>query len=129
MSGRRVVNLIAAVGRRGQLGLGGRIPWHDPADLRWFRQLTMGGLVVVGWRTAQALPSLPGRELVVMKRGADPACILAALDGLQETRPLWIAGGAKTYELWMPHVTRFHVGVVDYDGPADTWMPRAPFWR
>lgn len=127
------VRLIAAVGRRGQLGLGDRLPWHDPEDLRWFREQTTGCAVVVGWRTYATIPNLPGRELWVWNGKDEPDVVLAAIHaGRQHARlptnaPIWIAGGAKTYAAFMPLVRRAVVTLVDYDGPADVWMP--PLWQ
>jgi dihydrofolate reductase len=117
------INLIAAVGKRGQLGLDGKLPWHEPEDLQWFKKMTMGGAVVVGYRTAQTLPKLPGRHVIVMERDMTPEQVIAEVSGYE----LWIAGGAKTYEQWMPFIQRFYIASIEYDGPADTWMPPLPF--
>ncbi len=114
-----MINLIAAVGKRGQLGLEGRLPWHDSADLKWFRQMTMGQIVVVGWNTYLGLPPLPGRSVYTMGRNETPEQTIERLPGAD----LWIIGGAKTYEKWLPYIDRFHINVIDYDGPADAWMP------
>lgn len=122
-----VVNLIVAIGVRGQLGLNGKLPWHDQEDLKWFKQMTMGGVVLVGHNTAKTLPPLPGREVFVQPRDVGPREVVAMMARVGYMRPLWIAGGAKTYERWMPFVDRFYIGRVDYDGPADAWMPRLPF--
>lgn len=130
------VNLIAAVGRRGQLGLGGRIPWSDPEDLRWFRQMTMGGVVVIGNRTWQGIQhaGLDGRRVwIVDRRNCD--CIYPdelirmaddTIDKTPEHRTIWVAGGEFVYRKWMPYVRRAFITLVDYDGDADTWMP--PLW-
>lgn len=123
---RPIVNLIAAVGRSGQLGLNGQMPWHDRRDLQWFKELTMGGIVVVGSVTAAGLPPLVGRRVLVQTRYDHPEALLRMLSPMDK---LWIAGGAKTYERWMPYVDRFYIGRVDYDGPADAWMPALPFGR
>ncbi|MCV5856813.1 dihydrofolate reductase, partial [Escherichia coli] len=59
------VRLIAAVGRSGQLGLDGKLPWHNPVDLAWFKDQTMGGIVLAGHKTWCGLPDLPGRKLLL----------------------------------------------------------------
>lgn len=114
-----MIHMIAAVGRSGQLGLDGRLPWHDPEDLKWFKQMTMGQIVVVGWNTYLTLPPLRGRSIYTMGRDETPEQTMANLNGAD----LWIIGGAKTYQKWLPFVDRFHINVIDYDGPADAWMP------
>lgn len=116
-----MIHLIAAVGRSGQIGLDGKLPWHHPEDLKWFKALTMGQTLIVGHNTAQTLPPLPGREILVMKRGdtPEPYLVLAKV----KNKDLWVIGGARTYQQWAPFVDRFHISRIDYDGPADTYLP------
>jgi len=123
------VNLIAAVGNRGQLGFEGELPWYAPEDLTWFRKMTMGDAVVVGFNTAELLPNLDGRYVHVMQRGETPESVLAD-DFLKwgEFSALWVAGGAKTYKQWLPFVQRVYISRIDYDGPADAYMPQL-WWK
>lgn len=126
------IRLIAAVGRRGQLGLDGDMPWGRsfPDDLRRFRELTTGGIVVVGWRTwptVERLQDTHGRRFVVDDVKLAPTEMLARLQepdasGTRD-RAVWIAGGAKTYARYAPFVDEFVIRRVPYDGPADTWLP------
>lgn len=110
---------IAAIGRSGQLGLGGSLPWHDPGDLRFFKSMTMGHRCIVGLKTYQKLPELPGRHLAVDMVSLTPE---QNLEGY-ENQPVFIIGGAKTYERYRHLIRRWFVTMVDYDGPADTYMP------
>lgn len=115
-----MVNLIAAVGKSGQIGLNGHLPWDkNKEDLKWFQQLTMGGLLIVGYNTYQNLPPLPGRALYCMERLDTPEDLMRRFN----KQNIWIAGGAKTYEIWIPYVERFYISRIDYDGPADTFFP------
>lgn len=123
----RDIRLIAAIGRHGQIGLGDKLPWHDPTDLAWFRAQTMGATLIIGKRTRQALPPLPGRS-ILQWQGEDPAEFLdqafSAID--QEDRPnrtVFIAGGAKTYSAFLPFVRTSIITHIDYDGPATAYMP------
>lgn len=115
-----MIYLIAAVGRQGQIGLNGRLPWRHPEDLQWFKEQTMGKVVVCGANTAEHLPLLPGRHLHVMQRGETPESVIQCYSHNQD---LWVIGGAKTYQQWMPHVDRCLISLIDYDGPADAWFP------
>lgn len=135
------VNLIAAVGRRGQLGLGGKIPWRDMDDLRWFRETTQGGVIIIGKRTFDNIPPtiFLGRRLWIVTRENcnchDPEEVIAlaagmldeAIDKTPGRDAIWISGGEFVYRLWMPYVRRAFITLVDYDGEADTYMP--PLWR
>jgi dihydrofolate reductase len=114
-----VIYLIAAVGRQGQIGLNGRLPWRDSEDLKWFKDQTMRKVVVCGFNTAQHLPPLPGRTLHVLQRGETPEHVIKRYAGVD----IWVIGGAKTYQQWIPYVDRCLVSLIDYDGPADAWFP------
>lgn len=134
------LRLIAAVGRHGQIGLDGELPWHDPADFAFFKKMTAGGVVVVGRRTFPAVQHLNHTEnrifLVDGEAVYDPKTqdmeswdFWAPFRIAGNTRTVWIAGGLNTYCKWiemarlrdilMPWV----ISPLAYDGPADTYMP------
>lgn len=107
-----VVGAILAMTDDGVIGLGGRIPWHYPLDMRRFAEVTRGSTLVMGratWsslprREGQAVPVLPGRRLVVISStlGLDFPMVerfrslpeaLGALTG-----DTWLVGGRRIYE-------------------------------
>ena len=60
---------IAAMSLNRVIGVDGKIPWHLPEDFKWFKQLTTGGLVLMGRKTFLSLPKpLPNRTNVVFTR-------------------------------------------------------------
>ncbi|MEY3906021.1 MAG: hypothetical protein RIR59_844, partial [Pseudomonadota bacterium] len=64
--------LILARADNGVIGLDGKLPWHLPADLRRFKQLTMGAPMIMGRKTFDSLPGLlPDRRHIVLTRNAD----------------------------------------------------------
>lgn len=122
------VRLIAAVGKSGQLGLKGGLPWGDlfPEDRRAFREATRDCAVIVGhntWPTVKHLQGTADRDFFTDNTGLRPDAFLR-LYGLG-TRTVWIAGGAKTYLRWLPFAGERRITVLDWDGDADVWMPRA----
>lgn len=129
------VSLIAAVGRSGQMGLKGELPWKNSpvirvqdqmkADLRLFRHLTFGKDLIMGERTAKNL-KLDGRTVHVY-RGEDPAKYMHDLEkqGIEE---LWIAGGAFTYAQFAIYVNHLKlISFIDFNGHADTYFPSVAF--
>lgn len=125
------ITIVAAVGRSGQIGLEGRIPWRVPGDMKHFRELTAGGTVLVGRKTFESMGKLKGRNVIVVSRsmvpGADmvvSSCVLpdAAVYG---KRGLFVCGGAGVYRTYLKHADRMVLSRVDYDGPADTYFPSA----
>ena len=114
-----MLEAIVAIGRNGQIGLNGELPWHDTSDLRWFRDMTMGKTLIVGANTAEKLPPLHGRELIIWTREN----FYDIMDELKILNAV-VIGGAATYKKFAPHINRWHIGRIDYDGQADTFFDR-----
>ena len=85
----------------------------------------MGCPVVIGFKTFETLPPLPGRFIYIDQRDTDAKACLKKLAGLHPGKDIWIAGGTKTYQKYMPFVERFYISKIDYDGPADSYFPIA----
>ena len=62
------ISIIAAVARNYVIGESGKLPWHLPADLKHFKDLTTGHTILMGKRTFASLPNgpLPNRKNVVL---------------------------------------------------------------
>ncbi len=129
------ISLIASVTRNGAIGRDGGLVWQDAADLRHFRDTTMGRPVVMGRRTWQALPAhvrpLPGRHNVVVTRNADfvatgADCVPsldAALAMLQGSAKVYVIGGAQLYTQAMPLADELVLTEVDATLEGDTFFP------
>jgi len=126
------ITLIVAMDRQRAIGRGGVMPWHLPADLRHFKQSTLGLAVVMGRKTFQSIGRpLPGRQTIVISRSSAivaPGCSLAesltaALE-LAQTTQVMIIGGGEIYRQTMPLASRLLVTEVDtLIDRADTWFP------
>jgi dihydrofolate reductase len=140
------ISLIWAEARGGVIGDGGTIPWHVPEDLAHFKELTLGGTVVMGRRTWQSLPPrfrpLAGRRNVVVTRdrswsdeGADVAHsldeILDAVGSVPGSTPAWVIGGGEIYAQSLAKASRLEITEVDLDVPGDTTAPSIDpaLWR
>mgnify|MGYP000865982876 CR=1 FL=1 len=130
MSGALV--LVAAMDRARAIGRDDALPWHLPADLRRFKALTLGGTVLMGRRTAQAIGrALPGRENLVLTRsgrapfpGQRAVASLAQARALAGDAPLFVAGGGEVYALALPEATAMQLTLVEtvVEG-ADAFFP------
>ena len=61
--------LIVARSHNGVIGLNGKMPWHIPADLRFFKETTTGYPVIMGWNTWVSIGRpLPRRRNIVLSR-------------------------------------------------------------
>jgi len=97
---------IAAMAENRVIGDRGMIPWHLPDDFRWFKQATMGGILVMGRKTFESIGRpLPGRETIILSRsgftapGTRTVVDEDSLDRMLagELRKVWVAGGGEIY--------------------------------
>lgn len=125
--------LVAALDRRRAIGRDNALPWHLPADLKRFKQLTLGHPVLMGRRTALAIGrALPGRRnLVLTRSGQAPfpeqealPSLAEALAAARDSATVFVIGGADVYAQTLPLAQRLHLTWVDteVDG-ADAWFP------
>ncbi|MCL6728835.1 dihydrofolate reductase [Sphingomonas hankyongi] len=125
------VTIVVARAQNGVIGRGGKLPWHLPADLKRFKQLTMGSAMVMGRRTFDSLPGiLPGRRHIVLTRdrnwfaiGAEKACGAQAALDLAGGEPVSVIGGADIFALFLPLADRIELTEVLEDIQGDTSWP------
>lgn len=130
------VSLIAALDENFAIGRQGQLPWHLPDDLRWFRELTLGKYVLMGYNTALAIgKALPGRtNLVLSKRHEAPFPGQITVRSIQEAKAradgtgLMVIGGGQIYAAALPLAQRLYLTWVNaaVDG-ADTFFPGVHF--
>lgn len=130
----REIWAVVAVGRAGEIGFNGDMPWHIPEDLRHFKQITMGRPVIMGRKTWLSIPRrpLPGRRNIVLSRDTlfNPSGA-ERIDSIEEAVALCpppeipvIIGGASIYRQALPIITKIFVTRIDADYPhADSFFP------
>lgn len=127
-----VLSAICAIANNRVIGLNGSVPWHLPADLRLFRELTWAKPVLMGRTTFESLPHpLPGRENLVLSRQADYApegcrvfaSLEAALEYTRDVPEVMVIGGASLYAKVLPMVSRQYLSLVDYTCAGDAYYP------
>ena len=127
------VQAIVAVAADGAIGRQGDLLCHMPADMRHFKQVTMGHSIIMGRKTFESFPRrpLPGRQNIVITRnaawnypGVTVAHSLEEAIAAAQTDTVFIIGGAQIYEQALPlievlHLTRIHARWAS----ADTYFP------
>jgi len=129
VSGPRVT-LVVARATNGVIGRDGTLPWRISADLKRFKRLTMGSVMIMGRRTFDSLPGLlPGRRHIVLTRdrewsadGAEVAHSVEEAMALAGNEPVSVIGGAEIFELLLPYGDRLELTEVLGDIPGDTMM-------
>jgi len=134
------ITLIVARARNGVIGRDGKLPWHIPADLKRFKALTTGSVMVMGRKTFESLPGLlPGRRHLILTRdrgwsaaGTEVAHSIDEAVALAKDEPISIIGGADIFELFLPLAVRIELTEVLADIAGDTFIadPRSSGeWR
>ena len=125
-----MVTLIAALGKQGQLGLKGKMPWYLKSDFKHFKESTMGKTLIMGRKTFDSIGRpLPGRKTIVVTRnpqwsydGVSIAHSLEEAFNLCQEEAV-IAGGGTLYEQALEKADKMILSRVEYDGEADTFFP------
>jgi len=134
------ISLIVAMSKNRAIGVNGDLPWHLPADLKYFKATTLGKPIVMGRKTFDSIGRpLPGRRNIVITRnrgwsfeGVEVASnIEAAIELARNTErtgepvssEIMITGGAQIYRQAMPHVDRMYITEVDAEVEGDTFFP------
>ena len=125
------MEIIVAITENYVIGRGGDMPWHLPADLQHFKNITSGNTVVMGRKTWESIGQpLPNRMNVVVTRqknyvAGDATVIhdLHELTNLATTGTVFIIGGGELYRLAMQHATKLHITRIRTKKEGDTFFP------
>jgi dihydrofolate reductase len=130
------ISLIAALDENSAIGRKGQLPWHLPDDLRWFKELTLGKFVLMGYNTAVSVGrALPGRTNLVLTRKHEApfpgqVTVRSLEEGLARASGtgLMVIGGGEVYKAALPKAQRLYLTWVNaaVDG-ADTFFPGVHF--
>ena len=114
------------------IGDRGRIPWRLRDDLRRFKRLTLGHVLLMGRRTFESIGRpLPGRRTIVLSRsggvgshGVEVARSVEEALRLAVGAPeLFVAGGEEVYRLLLPRADRLLITFVEASPPGDARFP------
>ena len=127
---------IVAADKKWGIGLKNKLLVHIPEDMKTFRNLTIGKVVVLGRKTLETFPNglpLQGRTNIIMSRNEDfkakDAIIAHSEEELMEilkdydTDDVFVIGGGKIYDMLMPYCDEAIVTRLNYRYEADTFFP------
>ena len=126
---------IVAVDKNGAIGKGGKLPWHYTADMKFFKETTIGNACVMGHKTWLTLKKpLPNRLNIVLSRKADiepqeSVTVLRDVESVLATAKdlkcdLFVIGGEQVYRSFLPNIEKWLVTEIplSVEG-ADTFLP------
>ena len=122
---------VAAMAVNRVIGHAGRIPWHLPEDLRWFKELTMGGTLLMGRVTYESIGRpLPGRQTIVLSRREGlqipGVAVIRDLSQLRQAAGAsegFVVGGAEIYRVALPYCRDLYLTEVRREVDGDRQMP------
>ena len=129
-----MLSAIVAMAHRGVIGKKNELPWYLPADLKRFKQLTVGHTVIMGRNTAESIIArlghgLPDRTNIVITHQADYQpegfVVVHSLDEAlrRAGEDTYIIGGQQIFTLAFHLLDRVYVTEVDADIDGDTYFP------
>ena len=129
---RPIIVIVAALSQNGIIGQAGDLPWKMPADLKHFRQLSLGKIVIMGRKTFDSLKkTLSGRKHVVLSRDKNyhPSGVRVArslsqvLTMIEKEKEVVIAGGASVYQQFLPLADKMYLTMIQTKLKGDTSFP------
>jgi dihydrofolate reductase len=128
------ISAIAAIGKNRELGAEGKIPWHIPEELKYFKKITMGHPIIMGRKTHESIGrALPGRANIIITRNEDyksEGCIgvssvkdAIAIATKTDKEEIFIIGGGEIYKLAWDYIDKLYLTVINKSFKADTFFP------
>ncbi len=139
------MNLIVAVDKNWAIGRHNKLLVSIPADMKFFRETTMGKVVVMGRKTLESFPGgqpLKKRTNIVLTKDTtykvkDAVVTNSVRELLEELKQyhdedIYVIGGESIYRQLLPYCTVAHITKIDHAYEADTYFPNLdemPEWK
>lgn len=124
---------VVAVANNRVIGKDNRLPWHFSADLKFFKQLTMGHTVIMGRKTFESIGKpLPGRSNFVLSRQPRRDGNVDLFGSIEEalkavrTPDCFIIGGAEVFQKTLNVIDGIYMTRIYADYEGDTFYPELP---
>ena len=136
-----ILSMIVATADNNIIGKDNGMPWHLPADLAYFKKVTLGKPIIMGRKTYESIGRpLPGRRNIVISRdenytpqgkgaaGVDVVTsveqALALVDSLEEAATeVMVIGGGAIYKHCLPNANRLYITHIKASIAGDTQFP------
>ncbi len=130
------MNLIVAVDKNWAIGYQNQLLVSIPSDMKFFREKTMGKVVVMGRKTLESFPNgmpLKNRVNIVLTKNetyqVKDARMVHTVEQLMEelkqysSEDVFVIGGESIYRLLLPYCDTAYVTKIDHAFQADTYFP------
>src|SRR3989338_7976714 len=126
------LSLIAAVSSNRVIGNNNRLPWHLPADLKHFKNLTLGKPVIMGRKTFDSIGKpLPDRKNIIISHNKNFSAVGCdvfhsiddALTAVKTEKEVMIIGGAHLFHQVLDQADCIYMTIVNVECEGDTFFP------
>lgn len=129
-----IISLIAVIAKDRGIGYQNKLLVHLPADLKHFKKITSGKMVIMGQATYKSMgKALPNRENIVLTRDknwqVDDAKVMYSIEEAldyannSDEEEVFFIGGASIYEQSIKFADKLYLTLIDKTWPADTFFP------
>nr|WP_309100649.1 dihydrofolate reductase [Fredinandcohnia onubensis] len=128
-----MISLLVAMDKNQLIGKDNDLPWRLPADLAYFKRVTMGHPIIMGRKTYDSIGRpLPGRENIIVTRDtsykAEGCKVIHSIEEIvkmnqQTDQELFVIGGAEIFKEILPHSDRLFITEINEEFEGDTYFP------
>jgi dihydrofolate reductase len=128
-----MISLLVAMDKNQLIGKDNDLPWRLPADLAYFKRVTMGHPIIMGRKTYDSIGRpLPGRENIIVTRDtsyeAEGCKVIHSIEEIvkmneQTDQELFVIGGAEIFKEILPHSDRLYITEINEEFDGDTYFP------
>lgn len=129
-----IISIISAVAENRAIGKNNELLWHIPEDLKRFKEITTGHVVIMGQKTFESIGRpLPDRTSIVISddlsfNPADAVIARSIEESIEkakeiEKEEIFICGGGSIYRQFMPLADKLYLTIVEGNFEADTFFP------
>lgn len=129
-----MLSLIVAMDQNQLIGQNNTLPWHLPADLKFFKKMTTGHTIIMGRKTFESIGKpLPNRRNIVLTRNKDWtssadieifSSLTEVMQAIQKEEKAYIIGGANLYAQAISVVDEMLITKIDHVFHGDAYFPK-----
>ena len=130
-----MLSIIVAKAKNNIIGKDNKLLWHIKDDLKRFKNLTTGHVIIMGRKTFESLGGiLPNRKHIIFSQNPDfkvenenvkiVHSMLEIQEYIESEEECFVIGGAMIYNLLMPYVNKMYVTEIHKDFEGDTFFPK-----
>lgn len=126
----RLIAIVAMSANR-VIGREGKLPWHYPEDLKFFKRTTLGHPILMGRATFDSIGKpLPGRQNIVLSRTMQPREGVTVIRDVPElpkvcgeVETVFVIGGARVFEELLPQCDSLYLTYITKEFEGDVRLP------